>query len=627
MNKKINKIIASILIIAFLAMQCSSVFAYTKDETVYSKTNNNGERYQTIVSAHLKNTNSENELVDSSILDNIKNTNGNETFTKEGEKIVWNSNGEDIYYQGDTDKELPIDMKITYKLDGKDINGSELIGKKGKVEIDLNFINKEEHTININGTDTKLYTPFVVISALILENDNVKNMEISNGKIIDNGKNSLVTGICMPGMQESLGLTKDDIEIPSDIKISFETENFELGSIMTYITPDIIENTDLDKINKLDELFNQMNELKDSSEKLVDGTTTLNEGISALNSSVSDLKNGTSTLSEGTSKAYNGAEQIANNMKKITSGTDSLVSGQEEVATGLNQIKEELPTDKEIQTKQSNLNTLNNTNLKTIESLQTANSQIDAQINSINSQLTDLNNQIAELEKLIEATGDENLKNTLKAMKSTKVALAAMESSLEQQKNANSQLVVLLKTNNQALNESSEELESTKVLKNGMDKLYKATKELENGAKTLQKGSKELYQGTSTLSSSMKELNNGAKTLNKGTSLLKGGTDELQKGSKELKSGMIQFDEQGIKKLYNAVNGDLRDLKTRVQKLQDLTNEYVSFSGNSENKDDVVKFILITDELKKNDNEVITSNNTNIQNQTTNKNEKNTEGE
>lgn len=627
MNKKINKMIASISIIAFLAMQCSSVFAYTKDETVYSKTNNNGERYQTIVSAHLKNTNSENELVDNSILDNINNTNGEETFSKDGEKIVWNSNGEDIYYEGDTNKELPIDMKIMYKLNGKEINGRELIGKKGKVEIDLNFINKEEHTLNINGKDTKLYTPFVVITALILENDNVKNIEISNGKIIDNGKNSIVTGLCMPGMQESLEIAEEDIEIPSEIKISFETENFELGNIMTYITPNIIENTDLDKINKLEELFNQMNELKNSSKKLVDGTNTLDEGMSTLNSSVNDLKDGTSTLSAGTSKAYSGAEQIANNMNKITSGTDSLVSGQEEVTTGLNKINEELPTDKEIQTKQSNLNVLNNTNLQTIKSLQTANNQIDAQMNSISSQLIDLDNQMAELEKIIETTGNENLKVTLKAMQSTKTALTTMESSLKQQKSANSQLATLLKTNNQALNESSKELENIKVLKNGIDKLYKASKELARGAKTLQKGSKELSQGTSTLSSSMKELDTGAQTLNKGTSLLKKGTDELQEGSKELKSGMIQFDKQGINMLYNAVNGDLKNLKVRVQSLQDLANEYVSFTGNSENKNDTVKFILITDELKKNDNKVITSNNTELQNQTTNKNEKNTEGE
>lgn len=625
MNKKIGiKIIASSAIIAFLAMQCPSVFAYSKGETVYSKTNATGEGYQTIVSAHLKNTGAENELIDRSILSNIKNVNGDETFTQDGEKMVWKSNGEDIYYQGDTDKELPIDMKITYKLDGKDIKPNEIIGKSGKIEVNLEFNNKEEHIVNINGTDVKMYTPFTIMSGLILENDKVKKVEVKNGKVIDNGQKSIVIGLCMPGMQESLGFDEEDINIPSNIKIAFETENFELGNIITYASPEIIKDADISKIDKLDELFEQMDELKASSEKLVDGTSKLDDGVSTLNTSVDNLKSGAGQLSDGANKAYNGAEEIADNMNKISSGTDSLVSGQKEVTGGLQEIQAQLPSDDEINTKQNNLDKLSGTNAQTVGSLENANKQIEDQLTSLETQLSSVNTQIEELEKLIETTGDESLKGTLKALESTKTALVTMQASLKEQKMANAQLIALLQANNQALDESSEELKDMNKLRSGIAQLYNGSKILESGAKSLQSGSKELSKGTSVLASSMNELKNGANELNNGTHLLKDGTNDLQKGSGTLKDGMISFNEQGIEKLYNAVNGDLKGLKQRIEKLQDLANDYISFSGSDENAENEVKFVIITDELKS--NEAITNNGVNLQNQTTNKNEKNTEG-
>lgn len=629
MDRKItNKIIVSTVLISFLTIQCSSVFAYTKDETVYSKVNNNGESYQTIVSSYLKNIDSKDELIDNSILDNIKNVNGNETFNKDGEKIIWKSNGEDIYYQGDTNKELPINMKITYKLDGKEIKSSDIIGKNGRIEINLKFTNKEEHIVNVNGKETKMYTPFAVMSGLVLDNSKVKNIKVTKGKIIDNGQKSVVVGLCMPGMQESLGFAKEELEIPSNIKISFETENFELGSIITYASPEIIEESDINKLDKLDELFNQMNELKNSSEKLVDGTSKLNDGISTLDSSAKDLKVGTGVLADGADKAYRGANEIAINMNKITSGTDSLVIGEKEITSGLGQIKTQLPTSSEVEEKQHDLNELYSTNSKTIEDLKTANSKINAQIGEVETQISDLNAQIAELEKMIEVTGDENLKATLKAMESTKIALTTMEASMEEQENANSQLIVLLQTNNQALDVSNQELNNMEKLRSGIEQLYNGSKKLENGAKNLQSGSKELSAGTNVLANSMNELKNGADKLSSGTNLLKNGTSDLQSGSETLKDGMIKFNKEGIEKLYNVVNGDLSELKQRVEKLQDLAKDYISFSGNSKGVENEVKFIMITDELKKkdNENEAVTTEGLNLQNQITNKNEKNTEG-
>ena len=162
MNSKLSKKIISALLLCTTIAYAMPVLAYTKDETVFSKTDNSGKSYKTIVSAHLKNTDEQELLNDMTNLFDIKNTNGEETFSQNGEAIIWNSNGKDIYYQGESKENLPIDMKISYKLDDKDISSDEIIGKSGKVTVNIQYTNNEKHTVIVNGKRTTMYTPFMV---------------------------------------------------------------------------------------------------------------------------------------------------------------------------------------------------------------------------------------------------------------------------------------------------------------------------------------------------------------------------------------------------------------------------------------------------------------------------------
>lgn len=67
------------------------------------------------LNSHLKNTDNSDEIIDSSILTDIENVNDDKTFSKDGNKMVWKANKDDVYYKGNTNKELPVDCKITYK--------------------------------------------------------------------------------------------------------------------------------------------------------------------------------------------------------------------------------------------------------------------------------------------------------------------------------------------------------------------------------------------------------------------------------------------------------------------------------------------------------------------------------
>lgn len=142
-NKVISKVIAGTLLCSMVGYALP-VFAYTKEETVYSKLDSTGNNYKTIVSTHIINSEDEELIQDLSDLLNIKNTSGEETFEQDGNTLTWNANKNDIYYQGESSKELPIECNIKYELNGEEISSKDIAGKSGNVKITLEYKNKRK---------------------------------------------------------------------------------------------------------------------------------------------------------------------------------------------------------------------------------------------------------------------------------------------------------------------------------------------------------------------------------------------------------------------------------------------------------------------------------------------------
>lgn len=315
MNKIISKITAGTLLCTMIAYQ-APILAYTKEETVYTKLKSNGENYTQIVNTHIKNEDEQKTIKDITDLLNIENVGGSETFTKNGEEIIWNADGSDIYYQGESKKESPIECKIKYELDGEEINAQDIAGRSGKVKITIEYINKDKHEVKINGKVENLYTPFTVVSGLILQNENNKNIEITNGKKVDDGTKTTLIGISMPGLTESLDLSdkiKENMKIDNlnKIEITMDTTNFELGNIITYITKDLLEENN-NILDNIDELYKKVNEIQVSSKKLVEGTNSLKDGTKTLNGGVQELNN-------GINEAYSGVNLIKTKIKQASS--------------------------------------------------------------------------------------------------------------------------------------------------------------------------------------------------------------------------------------------------------------------------------------------------------------------
>ncbi|WP_026519661.1 hypothetical protein [Butyrivibrio sp. FCS006] len=320
-----------------------------KVETVYVTADANGAVNDVIVSEWLKNATASSEIADSTELKNIVNVKGDETFKDNGDgTLTWDAEGSDIFYQGTTDKELPVNMKITYTLDGKEISPEELAGKSGRVTIRFEYENNAKQTVNVDGKDIEVYTPFAMVSGMMLDADKFTNVEISNGKVISEGGNYVVMGVALPGLKESLDISEDKWdklddadEIKEKLSNSFEitadTSDFELGMTITMASSDILSDfglTDITGSDKIADLKSDMGDLNDGGNKLVDGAQALMDGAVELKDGTGKFYDGTTQLYDGTGKLYDGAGTLSDGTGKLYEGTVTLRDGAGTLASG-----------------------------------------------------------------------------------------------------------------------------------------------------------------------------------------------------------------------------------------------------------------------------------------------------
>ena len=646
-NKVISKIVSGTLLCSMVGYTLP-VFAYTKDETVYSKLDASGSNYKTIVSTHIENTENEELIKDLSDLLNVKNTSGDETFTQDGSTFTWNANKNDIYYQGESQKDLPIECKVKYELDGKELSANEIAGKSGKVKITLQYTNKEERTVTVNGKKVKMYVPFVVVAGTIVKNENNQNITISNGKVIDDGTKTTVIGMAMPGLQESLGVSANEVEIPSNIEITMDATDFETNGIFSYVTPKVLEEEDINAFDKLDEIYAQVNTLQSSMNQIQEGANTLkdgaetyseksqefnnamnqvSEGVSSVNSNYSQIDTGITTINQGSTSLKNGAEQlnagIGELSSQLTSMPDSieaLYAGSTQVLNGLNDTQANGKTTPGLVT---GVNTI-------VESLQTSNEGLNKALENLSATSQGTIKALTANNKTLKA-----VQQALGATEESKAANKTMIENLEKQIKANEEIIakynqykVGADTQKQELakkvSSSKESLTTVKkgmtTLRNamtqvnaGLGQLNTASKKLPDALNQLSAGSKSLVSGTKTLSAGANKLSKGSTALKSGIQTLDTSTQQLttangqltegaktlSDGATTLAEGIQTFNEQGIKKICNYINGDLRDVAERTEKLTELSKEYNNFTMLNDGNEGEVKFIMIIDAVKK----------------------------
>lgn len=313
-----------------------------KEETVYVLADASGKANQVIVSDWLKNGDGGNSLIDTTDLTDIQNVKGYETFETDADgNIIWQADGSDIYYRGNSDKEVPVEVKISYQLDGKEISPEELAGKSGRVTIRMDYENKETKKVKIGQKEEEIKIPFAMISGMILPQDTFSNIEVTNARLLSEGNNSVVVGVAFPGLKESIQIEElknkledgeqkeklDDMEIPDYIEISADTECFELGMTMTVAMSDILSEIELTDSFDLSALNDSMDDLRDATDQLKDGTTELKDGSGQLKDGTGELLAGTNDLLDGALELKDGTQELFEKSGLLNDGAVQLNDG------------------------------------------------------------------------------------------------------------------------------------------------------------------------------------------------------------------------------------------------------------------------------------------------------------
>lgn len=346
-RKYVQAMMAGTAVMLSMAVPVTSVSAAVpeKEQTVYVNADQNGNTEKVIVSNWLKNTGKEASITDKSSLSDIKNVKGEEEFTQNSDgTITWAAGGEDIYYQGSTSEELPVAVKMTYFLDGKEIQPSQLAGKSGKVKIRIDYENKSSQTVKVNGKEEQISTPFMMATGMILPTEKFSNVDVTNGKVISDGQNEIVMGIGFPGLSDSLKLSEiegmEDTEIPDYVEITADVTDFSLALTTTVATTGTLNELGMDDIDSLDDLKSSLDELTDASTALVEGSRELSDGIDQLNSSADEFVSGLNSADDGAGQLKAGIDMMNGQKGQLIDGVNQLAGGLQTLQGGSQALKE-----------------------------------------------------------------------------------------------------------------------------------------------------------------------------------------------------------------------------------------------------------------------------------------------
>ena len=630
-----------------------------KDETVYVIANADGSVKKIIVSDWIKNSLNEKNLKDKSELKDIKNVKGDESYVMDSDNMrVWNADGADIYYQGTISKELPVDLKVSYKLDGKAVSADEIAGKSGKATIRFDYVNKQYSEVTIDGKTEKIYVPFVMLTGLMLDNDVFTNVEVSNGKLINDGDRTVVAGFALPGLKENLALDSSKIEIPDYVEVTADVKNFSLTTTLTLATNSLFNEFDTSKLNTADDLQAQLNELTSGMSKLIDGSSELYGGLTTLLSKSKELAAGVDKLASGTNELASGTAALNAGLNTLVSKNGDLTAGAAKVfdtllATVTTQFKDNgITVSLTKENYKSELNSLlsNPTDTQKAELIAVVNSTVEAKLKennvpeayykAVKVMLAEklaagktLEAAMAEIAPVLTnaAVVNEVSANTaitvnadvyarltaggVPAEQAGLIAKLCTYLSLQNGQSAVSNITAAtaMATDAQtvlaAMNDSAADAKINALcLKLALETLKPSVEtavtsldsynEFYQGILAYTAGVKSASDGSAKVNAGAAELKSGAEQLKAGTEQLVPGVEQLADGSKQLADGIKELNEKGISKITGLAGKDLQNLVDRVKATVEVSKSYKSFAGISDEADGSVKFIYKTDEVK-----------------------------
>lgn len=353
---------------------------------------------------------------------------------------------------------IPVDMKITYTLDGNVISAEELAGKSGHIKITYDF------------AATKYYAnqkiPFLTVTGLLLDSNRFSNVTAKNGKIISESEtHTIIAGYAIVGLNENLNI---DI-LPTSFSFEADVKDFALETTYTFATSELFADLDTSKLSSVDDIIDKLNQLSSSFDQIVNGGNSLASGLDAALNGAGALQAGLNTLTSGAKTLANGAGDLADGAHQLESGAYQISNGLDKIVSIDNQILDKIRevTAEPIAKYNETIERID----QVIEQISKSNPDLATELTKIKTELETKINTIYEdaYSKVTEYTGG-----------------------IEKLADGANKLAAGLTT-----------------LSNGADSLASGTNQLANGATELSLGSSKLVNG-------LGELANGGHTLSNG---------------------------------------------------------------------------------------------------------------
>ena len=583
------------------SVQAEEVPVPERDEIVYVLSDASGAADKVIVSDRFDGITPEEAQQYMAELDEVENVKG------------------DDYWQGVSHKDLPVEMTVTYYLEGNEITPEELAGKSGHLDIRFAFDNKEKHEVTDGDDTVEMYVPFMALTGALLDDEIYDHVEVTNGRAIHYGDHTVVIGYTFPGVQENLEMTREavdamhedneeekesnngvaeilsqtmdkqvqelkdeiaGIEVPSYFEISADVTDFELGSTYTILSNGV---------------FNRFDERMEAEENsgAID-LNTLQMEMNGLTYMLSQLVTGSGELYDGLLELQTGVDTLAGGITELSTGLGTLQESSEELNAGAEQVFEILLEEAQTQIRTAGLQI---TDL-TIENYQT---ELDGLLENLDGapllaqetareQVTDaVKEQVWGQILTSQGLDAENYESAVTAGMLSDEQKSGLEAALDEQMNSDEIKAVIEE------NLASEEVQG---------QIAEAMASAEEGAASITSLKEQLlayqtfYDGLAEYTNGVDTAAAGAATIDESMPVLQDGVTQLSDGALAISNGMQLLDEEGIQKLTGFMNTDLTILKDRLLKMGELSSSYTSFTDPQEGLVGCVRFLYKTAEIK-----------------------------
>ena len=563
-----------------------------KNETVYVILAHNGKVLEQRVVNRLYSNGKPDEVVDYGDYISVRSM---ETGTKpeiRNNRIIWDSDlltKGDIYYEGITDKEVPVEIDIKYFLDDVQVNAEDLAGKSGIVRIEIKIKNrmKAEEPIIFQGFDgsvvsrnNECYTPFLVQVSYEVDLDIFSEVKAEDAVKITTGKTMNVNFSAFPYPD-------------SEFSMELKGNSIELNPITFTVFPRVMPVQDI--------------EMGENLEKLFDGLEQIQNGLTKLGSAADSVAGGSRTVYKGQQEFYRGISNIAEGSSRLNKNSDTLIAGYDASMEGFDEIKngtEELsyalgninPAMKALGKSAKEISTAMESLKKGADELETAGDELVqgyAGIRKITNDIAELVQDLAEKDP-----GNTGLQELQALVAAQNQAVSLLEGAGEGIRQGADTLSLGLENIKEGLDK--EFIPGLEQVGSVIEKTASGSESLIDGMTQYKKGQAVYRQGLADYITGVKEIAKGLETLKQHSRSMSAGLDELVKALENISGGLADINKKGFSEMEDGIIQAIEDMRFAeafIEKMEELANDYRSFADNQRNRNSSVQFIMKTDRV------------------------------